>query len=63
MVSGYEGKEYHCPGFTIRSFGPGDSVIRYFREANDKLNYWVLGQARGDPSEVDATVQTFRILN
>ena len=62
-VSGYAGKEYHCPGFTIRSFDPGDSIIRYLPDANGKHNYWVLGQARGDLSEVTQIVRSFRILD
>jgi len=63
VVSGHGGKEYRCSDFTIRSFGPGDSVIRYFPGAKGKINYLILGQARSDLSEVDAIVATFRFID
>ena len=62
-VSGYAGKEYRCPSFTIRSFGPGASIIRYFPGAKGKINYVVMGQSRSDLSEVEAVVKTFRFTD
>jgi hypothetical protein len=62
VVSGYEGTEHRCTE-SIRGFGPGAAVIRRIPDANGKLNYTLWGQSRGDLSEVDAIVRTFRILN
>jgi hypothetical protein len=63
VLSGHPGREYRCPGFTIRSFSPGDSLIRYFPGAQGKLNYLVLGQDKAELSEVEAVVQSFQFLN
>jgi hypothetical protein len=62
VVSGNEGTEHHCTE-SIRGFGPGDAVIRRIPDANGKLNYTLWGVSLGDLSEVDAIVETFRILN
>ena len=63
VVSGYSGKEYRCQDFTIRDFGPGDSVSRYFLGAKGKINYLILGQAKADLSEVEAIIETFQFLD
>lgn len=62
VVSGYQGKEYNCPGFTIKGFGAGNSIIRYFPGANDKMNYLVVGQDRTDLGDVKTIVETFRFI-
>ena len=60
-VSGKMGREYVCPGFTIKSFGEGSSILRFFPEVNEK-NYLVLGQTKGDLALVRTIVESFRFL-
>ena len=59
-VYGRAGKEYICPGFTIKSFGDGASVARLFRNANGRQNFLVFGQAHGDVTRVTSIVRSFR---
>jgi DNA-binding CsgD family transcriptional regulator len=65
VVDGRSGKEYLCTGFTIRSFGDGDALIRYFPTfpiVAGGPNYVILGQTRTDLTEIRRIVESFRFL-
>jgi hypothetical protein len=62
-VAGYPGQEFHCPGFTIKSFGEGGSLSRLFPDVNDRQNYLVYGQAHGDLTIVESIVRSFRFTD
>lgn len=57
-VSNQAGEEYLCPGATIRSFGEGSLIARFFRSVGGK-NYLVLGQAHRDLDVVTKIVRSF----
>jgi hypothetical protein len=61
VVSQHFGKEYRCPGFTIRDFGDGISLIRFFPEI-DRKNFLILGQGKLDLAEVILVIETFAFV-
>jgi hypothetical protein len=63
LMAGRNATRYDCPGFTIRSFGPGDSITYVFDGVQGEPSYLILGQASGDLAPVEGIMGTLTFLD